>query len=153
MRVGGWKRGLWVGLLCSSACSGVIEQPWAGPGDAPPDAGPAADSGSGFVPRDPAELRDAGMPPKAAAASLSRRLSRAELDHSLADLFGDDSAPATRLLPEDLYSPYDNDVASQLASSAFLDVAVRAGQRRRRAGGSRCQRARKACAVYAGERE
>jgi hypothetical protein len=108
MRVGRFTRGWLIGLLCS-ACSGVISQPQ-------PGADPAAADGGG--PGLPA-VRDAGAVP--AVASLSRRLSRAELDHSLADLFGDETAPATRLLPEDLYSPYDNNVDTQLASSAYVD--------------------------------
>jgi hypothetical protein len=52
---------------------------------------------------------------------VARRLSRAELDNTLRDLLGDDSAPATRMLPEDAYSPYDNDYATQLASSALIE--------------------------------
>jgi hypothetical protein len=56
-----------------------------------------------------------------ASASVARRLSRAELDNTLRDLLGDNSAPATRLLPEDAYSPFDNDYAAQLASSALIE--------------------------------
>ena len=61
------------------------------------------------------------LPEAGPSASLSRRLSRAELDHTLRDLLADESAPATRLLPEDLYAPYDNDAPTQQASGALVD--------------------------------
>jgi hypothetical protein len=53
--------------------------------------------------------------------TVARRLSRAELDNTLRDLLGDDTAPASRTLAEDLYAPYDNDYTSQLASSAYVE--------------------------------
>jgi hypothetical protein len=48
-------------------------------------------------------------------------LSRAELDNTLRDLLGDDTAPANRLLAEDAYAPYDNDYPGQVASGALID--------------------------------
>jgi hypothetical protein len=57
----------------------------------------------------------------AAPASVARRLSRVELDNTLRDLLGDDTAPATRLLAEDSYSPFDNDYTTQLASGALIE--------------------------------
>lgn len=59
--------------------------------------------------------------PYVASASLARRLSRVELDNTLEDLLGDDSAPASRLLPEDPYAPYDNAYLYQRASAALID--------------------------------
>lgn len=56
-----------------------------------------------------------------ASESVARRLSRAEMDNVLRDLLGDDSAPATRLLAEDLFSPFDNDYSGQVASGALID--------------------------------
>jgi hypothetical protein len=118
MRVGRLTRGYMLGLLCC-ACSGVIEQPGQGEGKPGSHPSPAADGGETWRPNQyPAADAAATQPP---AATLSRRLSRAELDHTLADLLGDTSAPATRLLPEDPYSPYDNDIAGQIASSAYID--------------------------------
>jgi len=54
--------------------------------------------------------------------SLARRLSQAEIDTTLEDLLGDTSRPATRLLNEDEYKPYDNDYAVQKGSQAFTDA-------------------------------
>ncbi len=108
-RVGGWACCvLWLG-----ACSGTIHQAQgrARPGGAAPAmAGGVAGTGAA-----------AGGAPFVAAASVARRLSRAELDNTLRDLLGDDSAPATRLLAEELYSPYDNDYTTQAASGALID--------------------------------
>ncbi len=59
--------------------------------------------------------------PYVGSASAARRLSRAELDNTLSDLLGDDTAPASRLLAEDLFAPYDNDYPTQRASGALID--------------------------------
>jgi hypothetical protein len=56
-----------------------------------------------------------------ASDSVARRLSRAEFDNTVRDLLGDDTRPATRLLAEDLYAPYDNDYRTQIASGALID--------------------------------
>jgi hypothetical protein len=81
--------------------------------------------------------RDSGPPavdPILAVESGARRLSQAELDHTLRDLLGEDSAPAARLLNEDEFRPFDNDYTIQQASEALIaslealaeEVAVRA---------------------------
>ena len=57
-----------------------------------------------------------------ASESVARRLSQAELDNSLRDVLGDTSRPARKFLPEDEYSPYDNDYTLQEASSALIDA-------------------------------
>ncbi len=102
-----------------------------GPGDVPggPGGGPGVDPGRpGFDPLDPdgpgPDAPDPGAPDPAfvAAETAARRLSRAELDATLRDLLGDDTRPATRLLPEEEYAPFDNDYTKQAASSAFIDA-------------------------------
>jgi hypothetical protein len=111
-------------LLGLAACSGTIAD--RGPGGSAPGRaagsgtgknGGAAASGSAGV------LPDGGTAgtPFIASTSVARRLSRAELDNTLRDLLGDDTSPASRVLAEDLYSPYDNDYAGQSASGALID--------------------------------
>jgi hypothetical protein len=109
------------------ACSGKIEPggdaAHAGPGGAQGDGnagtGIGSDGGVGG-PGGGAGTSGAGKA-FVASASVARRLSRAELDNTVRDLLGDDTHPATRLLPEELYSPYDNDYAAQTASGALID--------------------------------
>jgi hypothetical protein len=49
-----------------------------------------------------------------------RRLSQAELDNTLRDLVGETTAPASRLLNEDEFRPFDNDYTIQQASDALI---------------------------------
>ncbi len=66
---------------------------------------------------------DSGPPavdPILAVESGARRLSQAELDNTLRDLLGEDSAPAGRLLNEDEFRPFDNDYTIQQASEALI---------------------------------
>lgn len=49
-----------------------------------------------------------------------RRLSQTELDRSIEAIFLDDTKPATRLLSEEEYSPFDNDYTLQDPSSALI---------------------------------
>ena len=67
---------------------------------------------------------DRGGPPVVdpilAIESGARRLSQAELDNTLRDLVGDDTAPAARLLNEDEFRPFDNDYTIQQASEALI---------------------------------
>lgn len=58
--------------------------------------------------------------PLLAIESGARRLSQAELDNTLRDLLGEDTAPATRLLNEDEFRPFDNDYTIQQASDALI---------------------------------
>jgi len=53
--------------------------------------------------------------------SVSRRLSRAELDRTLLDLLGDDTKPASMRLEEDVFTPYDTDWSTQHASQALIE--------------------------------
>ena len=78
----GWVLGLTLGAAAWAGCEGDI-----GGKDEP--VGPSADElGVGEV----------GM----------RRLTAYEYDNLLRDLIGDDTRPATTVLPEDLRTPYDN---------------------------------------------
>ena len=113
------------------ACSGSIRQ-----GDADPDVAPGGPAtGNGSLRAGSGAAGGSGANPGAgsgaagtgagaeyvASESVARRLSRAEIDNVLKDMLGDDSAPATRVLAEDLFSPFDNDYASQVASGALID--------------------------------
>ena len=53
--------------------------------------------------------------------AVSRRLSQAELDNTLADLMEDTTRPARTYLSEDEYAPYDNDYELQLASRTLIE--------------------------------
>src|SRR6185503_11063980 len=67
---------------------------------------------------------DGAVPPPVsnlASASVARRLSRSELDATVRDLLGDTTNPASKLLQEDEYTPFDNDYTRQQASSALID--------------------------------
>jgi len=70
------------------------------------------------------ESDERGGPPKIdpilAVESGARRLSQSELDNTLRDLLGDESAPAARLLNEDEFRPFDNDYTIQQASAALI---------------------------------
>lgn len=57
-----------------------------------------------------------------AALSAPRRLSQAELDNTVRDVIGLVPGLATQLLPEDEFTPYDNDVTSQQASEALVNA-------------------------------
>jgi len=82
--------------LCLTACTGKISQSGGNP-----DGPPAVD-------------------PILAVESGVRRLSQAELDNTLRDLLGEDTAPASRLLNEDEFRPFDNDYTIQQASDALI---------------------------------
>lgn len=83
---------------------------------------------TGEIGGDPAGLDLPGGVPTAPAAetvapSGLRRLTVAEYDRVVLDLLGDASAPASSFLPEDTLSPFDNDYAQQVPSSALVDGA------------------------------
>ena len=117
-------------LAGSLGCSGGItpaddDAPGAGvPGSDGMGSGSAGSGPSGNAGSGPGGGGGAGsgaIDGVTAAESVARRMSRAELDNTLRDLLGDDSAPASQLLAEDAFSPYDNDYTSQLASGALID--------------------------------
>ena len=71
---------------------------------------------------DPAGPTGPHTPPSAiASVTGARRLSSAELDNTVRDLFGDTTRPATRLLGEDEFAPYDNDYTLQRASRTLIE--------------------------------
>jgi hypothetical protein len=100
-------------LLLFSGCTqpfgegGAIEPP------KPPPVGGTDDGGTRIPP---------SSEPYVASDSVVRRLSQAELDRSLEDLFGDATDPATQFLLEDEFSPYDNDYSLQDPSQALIDA-------------------------------
>ncbi len=51
-----------------------------------------------------------------------RRLSRDEYDNTVRDLLGETSRPGSKLLPEDIYEPFDNDFTLQIASTPLIDA-------------------------------
>ena len=57
----------------------------------------------------------------AVSASVARRLSRAEIDATVRNLLGDTTNPASRVLAEDEYTPFDNDYTRQKPSAALID--------------------------------
>ncbi|MGB5812668.1 MAG: DUF1592 domain-containing protein [Polyangiales bacterium] len=90
--------------LCLIACSGKIGQR----GDL---GDPDSRGGPGGPP---------AVDPIVAVESGVRRLSQTELDNTLRDLLGEDTAPASRLLNEDEFRPFDNDYTIQQASDALI---------------------------------
>jgi hypothetical protein len=61
------------------------------------------------------------LTPFVAYESVARRMSQAELDSTLRDVFGDSTEPARQFLPEDEFRPYDNDYTVQQASKALIE--------------------------------
>ena len=84
--------------------------------------GSAARSGSSGSSGAAGQSGSGGGPAPTALQSGARRLSRAELDQTVEDLFGDDTRPAAKVLAEDEYTPFDNDYTLQKASRALIDA-------------------------------
>ena len=103
-------------------------------GGAAPDAPPGvesetggSDTGSDTTDDEPAGLNCEGA--GAVAAAPLRRLTRWELDNTIRDLFGDDSRPASRMLPRDAVpGAFDNLAASQNASLLLVDGYMRVAE-------------------------
>jgi hypothetical protein len=114
-------------LVATTACSGSVDggDPGAGggarggSGGAAGTAGSAGSSGNGGS-SGVSGSSGAGAIPNALGTKV-RRLSRAELDNTVRDALGDETAPATRFLAEDEFSPFDNDYTLQRASRALVD--------------------------------
>lgn len=103
MRVVSWRIFSLIGCLAFAACTGTI--------------------GRGGDPHDPDGGGLGGPPavdPLLAVESGARRLSQTELDNTLRDLLGEGTAPASRLLNEDEFRPFDNDYTVQQASEALI---------------------------------
>ena len=95
------RRSRFLFLLLVISCSGQIDR--------------------GTNDQDPGQASHEGASRYLASESAARRLTRAELDNALFDLLGDETAPASAALPEDPFSPYDNDYTGQLPSGALID--------------------------------
>jgi hypothetical protein len=119
-------------LVATTACSGDIEggnTPGGAQGASGGAAGTSGASGSSgrgggssgsSGSSGTAGSAGAGTTPNALGSKV-RRLSRSELDNSVRDALGDTTAPASRFLSEDEYSPFDNDYTLQRASRALID--------------------------------
>lgn len=117
-------------LAFALACGGDIGQSGGPDGDSPASDPGSNDVGDGDATGDGAgdgdgdgtiDSSDDPDAPYVASDSVARRLTRAELDNALRDLLGDTARAATTLLPEDPFSPYDNDYTGQAASGALID--------------------------------
>ena len=114
-------------IVAGAACTGELVEPT---GSSPPGAGGSGNAGGSYG--------TGGVDPTGttyvASESVARRLSQAELDNTVRDVFGDTTRPATKFLIEDEYTPYDNNYTLQQASRTLIDsleafaedVAVRA---------------------------
>jgi hypothetical protein len=126
-------------LLALSSCSAKVEQPApAGSGARGGESGATGGTGGsrvtggagGTVPAgsggtaagNPGIGGVSGQSPLGALESGARRLTRAELDHAVRDLFADETGSANRFLAEDEFRPFDNDYTIQRASAALIDT-------------------------------
>jgi len=124
----GWGRVIALAACasCALACSGSIHQdgepsgPAAGAAGAAGASGQDGRAGAGAGGRSGSGGAGGGNE-LVASESIARRMSRAELDHVLRDLLGDEANAASALLSEDAYSPYDNDYTTQTVSTALID--------------------------------
>lgn len=80
-------------------------------------AGPIDDDGD-----DPKPVPVNADPLTTALTSEVRRLSQAEIDHTLRDVMKEPSQPAGRLLVNDTFTPYDNNYVEQQSSAALVDA-------------------------------
>src|SRR5262245_8347736 len=105
--------------LC--ACTGTIgnadgqRSPGGEHGGEPGSGGASNGAGSGVY-GGSAGVDTSPLTPFVAYESVARRMSQAELDRTLRDVFGDSTEPASKFLPEDEFRPYDNDYTVQQAS-------------------------------------
>lgn len=93
--------------------------------EVPPMTRPVGSPGpTGRPSQSPSPSPTASPSPTPYVASVAglRRLSRTELDATLRDVFGDETRPASRLLGEDEFAPYDNDLTTQEPSRALVDA-------------------------------
>src|SRR5882672_3796620 len=94
-------RCVWLIPVLSVSCTGRITTPPAQKPDGPQMTSPALE----------------------AWATGARRLSRLEYDNSLRDLLGDTTRSGFTSLPEDSYTPFDNDFTTQQASAPLIESA------------------------------
>jgi len=112
-----WIHALVAIALVGTACrTGEIGDP-AGSGPLGDPFGATSGSGGGTSPSLPFVASD----------TEARRLSQAEYDNTLRDLIGETARPAAQYLPDDQFTPYDNDYALQGASSSTVSNCRRNG--------------------------
>src|SRR5262245_11861834 len=117
------RRGRAVVVVCLSfgaACTGQI-----GPEDVPASDGPMGIGAGGVMGNGGASgvSRAAGPEdPYAIGPSGLRRLSRTEYDNALRDLLGDTTRSGWAKLPEDSFTPFDNDYTKQVASGVLVET-------------------------------
>ncbi len=106
--------------LLGFGCSGEILAPMTAVFVAPTTPGGQPTPGAGET-----------TPPPVATAAVTglRRLSRSELDTTLAELTGDESHLALALLPGDDPNPFDNEYARQTASAVWLEAVEKVAAR------------------------
>lgn len=98
-----------VSVLLGSGCVGELFTP----------------GGESTTRRPPGEVVVPPVTEPVAAALELRRLTRVELDQSLARLVGDTSHRALTLMPGELLEPFDNSYEAQLASAVWVEAAER----------------------------
>jgi hypothetical protein len=98
-------------LMATPACRGAISDIGESEGSRAPGGPSGGGNGAGA----------SGAGTFVASESVARRLSQAELDNTVRDVFGDESHPATRFLSEEEYAPYDNDYTLQQASKTLIE--------------------------------
>ena len=97
-------------------------------GDSPADTEATAGT-TGATSSDPTEDTPTGgsddggpAPEQNVSVAGVRRLSRDEFDNTVRDLLGETSRPGSKLLPEDIYEPFDNDFTLHLATTPLIDA-------------------------------
>src|SRR5688572_4431053 len=87
--------------------------------------GAVGSGGGGSVPRDPAEL-EAACAARAGELSMGlsklRRLTRRQLDNTLADLLGVQSSPASGLAPDERLGPFENNAITPITDLVVEQV-------------------------------
>jgi hypothetical protein len=104
-------------VLLGVGTSACYDGPGADAGDETGSEGGSADeaSGSEGEPEPPPENIDLVL------EGQSRRMTQAELDNTLADLLDDLTQPSRTFLPEDDFTPYDNDYTLQNVSRTYVE--------------------------------
>jgi hypothetical protein len=105
---------------CPDSDGGTDTDPTVGTGTDPTVGTSPTES----TPTDPGGSSDDGGPAPEQEVSVSgvRRLTRDEYDNTVRDLLGETSRPGSKLLPEDIYEPFDNDFTLQLATTPLIDA-------------------------------
>jgi hypothetical protein len=115
-------------LVATTACSGTVGGDDSGAGARSSGGTSAGTAGSSGASGNSGNGGSSGISGSGgvgtapnALGSKVRRLTRAELDDTVRDALGDETAPASRFLAEDEFAPFDNDYTLQRASRALVD--------------------------------